>query len=130
MDGHPPSDGAPPRHLSVAEALQQWREAQRAADVARNSKRSAESAVRAAQEAEAAARDTAQAATRALEAATFAEASAARTAESARQTLEVAKDDSRTADAESAAADVIERDAQARYGEAVDVAARRQVNGR
>jgi hypothetical protein len=105
---------------SVAESLQQWREAERAAAVARRGKLAAEAAAAAAEEAVGAAIATAAAAKSALEAAALAETSAAKTATAARVLVESTKADLIDADTESALADASETEAQHRYRSAAN----------
>jgi len=111
--------------LSTPEALQEWREAERTAAVARRGKEAAQVAVKAAEEAAEAAIATATAAKQALDAATLAEASAAKTAASARVMVESARSDLVDAISESDIAEVGENAARDIYQRAADEAGAR-----
>ncbi len=102
----------------IPEALQDWREAERMAAVARRGRVAAQAAVAAANDAAEAALATANAAKAALEAATLAEASAARTATAARLVVESTTADLADADSGAAIADVEEALAKQRYQDA------------
>ena len=109
-----------PKPLSVSEALQDWRQAERVAAVARRGRLAAEEAAVAAEEAATAAAATAEAARNALEAMTLAESSAAKTAKAAKLAALSINADLADAQTETAFADVDEISAQSRYRDAMD----------
>jgi hypothetical protein len=123
-----PEDGSedlPTPRENVPEALKQWRDAERAAAVARRGRAASEAAAEAAKAAESAARATAEAARRALEAATLAEASASQTAEAAKRSVVSAQLEAEEARTDSALADAGEGLAHHYYRDAVDDAGKR-----
>jgi hypothetical protein len=113
------------RPPTTAEALAQWREAERLASVARRGRLAAEAAAAAAEEAAEAAVATAAAARAALDASTMAESSAAKTANAAKLLAQATRVDAADSVAEQSLAEIDEAEARERYRGAVDDASRR-----
>jgi hypothetical protein len=124
-EGEQTVDEMQPR-LSTAEALTEWRDAERTAAVARRGRVAAEAAAIAAAEAAdaaqataAAAAATARAAQAAVESALLAETSATKTAAVARSVVQTTREDMAEAESGVALTDVAEAEAHQRYRDAV-----------
>jgi hypothetical protein len=119
-------DKAETASLSTAEALQQWRAAERLVAVARRGKIAAEAAASAAEDAAEAAAATAEAAKAALASMALAEKSAAKTAAASKVVVMSTRADLADAEADQAMSEVNEVDAQSQYRAATDRAGERQ----
>jgi hypothetical protein len=113
-------DDANPERLSTADALQQWRAAERLVAVARRGKIAAQAAATAAEDAAEAAAATADAAKAALASMALAETSAAKTAAASKIVVMSTRADLADAETDEAMSQINEVDAQAQYREATD----------
>ena len=118
-----------PDKIRTADALQEWRAAERTVAVARRGRLAAEAAVTAAEEAARAAIDTANAAKAALNSAKLAEASAAKTANAAKIIVQSTRADLADADTDVAAAEIGEAEAHDRYRRATERASEKAEKG-
>ena len=119
-------DDANPESLTTAEALQQWRAAERLVAVARRGKIAAQAAATAAEDAAEAAAATADAAKAALASMALAETSAAKTAAASKIVVMSTRADLADAETDEAMSEINEVDAQSRYREATDRAGERR----
>ena len=118
--------GGNPESLSTAEALQQWRAAERLVAVARRGKIAAQAAATAAEDAAEAAAATADAAKAALASMALAETSAAKTAAASKIVVMSTRADLADAETDEAMSEINEVDAQSKYREASDRAGERR----
>jgi hypothetical protein len=126
MSKNEPGDAANPESLSTAEALQQWRAAERLVAVARRGKIAAQAAADAAEDAAEAAVATAEAAKAALASMALAETSAAKTAAASKIVVMSTRADLADAETDEAMSEINEVEAQSRYREATDRAGDRR----
>ena len=120
MSTNESGDGANPESLTTAEALQQWRAAERLVAVARRGRIAAQAAATAAEDAAEAAAATAEAAKAALASMALAETSAAKTAAAAKTVVMSTRADLADAETDQAMSEINEVEAQSKYREATD----------
>ena len=113
-------DDANPERLSTADALQQWRAAERLVAVARRGKIAAQAAATAAEDAAEAAAATADAAKAALASMALAETSAAKTAAASKIVVLSTRADLADAQTDEEMSEINEVDAQSKYRAATD----------
>jgi len=120
MPTNEPGAGADPATLTTADALQQWRAAERLVAVARRGRIAPEPAAAAAEDAAEAAAATAEAAKAALASMALAETSAAKTAAASKIVVLSTHADLADAKTDEEMSEINEVDAQAKYREATD----------